>query len=119
MNLNEFKIAKALNEIEVPWDYEPQIEINGEIFYPDFLLKNKIIIECYGKYWHADPRYFNKDHIFYKKHRASEIWEEDQKRVSTLESGGYNVFIFWESDIISNYESVKIELRRITNELCI
>jgi hypothetical protein len=65
-----------------------------------YIPSTNTIIEIYGTYWHCDPRkysgeYYNKS----IKLTAQEIWERDKKRKLFLESLGYAVKIFWESDV--------------------
>lgn len=113
MNLNEYIVGSILNDLAIDWKYEPEIIYGNNSFYPDFLIKNNIIIECYGTYWHADPRKFHKDDIFFEKYKAQDIWDMDSNRIGKLKKLGYNVYILWEEDIHSNSEKTKEEIRRI------
>lgn len=63
-------------------NFEPQAMIKG-ITTSDFLLDNKIIVECDGDYWHTLPK---------QKIR-------DKKVNKSLKDAGYIVLRFWGSDI--------------------
>ncbi len=61
--------------------------------------KTKEIIECYGDYWHCNPKRFSADYYHRIVHKtAKEIWEYDIRRQRDLEKLGYIVSIVWESD---------------------
>jgi len=74
--------------------YLTDVCISVDIYIPSI---NKII-ECYGDYWHCNPKKYAPD--FYNKsiHKnAKEIWEKDTKRKNILEMSGYVVDIIWEN----------------------
>ena len=68
----------------------------------DILLdKYKIVIECNGDFWHANPKIYKDTDIFHTysgAKTAKEIWEHDKNRTEHIESFGYKVFIAWEHD---------------------
>jgi hypothetical protein len=45
-NILEKEIADLLYNLKIPYEYEPLIKVDNHYFFPDFLVKNKIIIEC-------------------------------------------------------------------------
>ena len=95
-------------------------EGNKKIF-ADFTIDDKLIIECYGDYWHCNPVFFNRDY-FHKKilKTAEDIWQFDEKRVSLLKQKGYKVIIIWEDDWNRNCNDEKyLEelLKQIKNEI--
>ena len=64
-----------------------------------YIPSQKTIIECYGDYWHMNPKqydatYYNKS----MKMEAWEIWDYDARRLAHLRSFGYTVDVVWESD---------------------
>lgn len=42
----EKDIANILKNKQIPYEYEPLIKIRNKVFFPDFVINNKIIIEC-------------------------------------------------------------------------
>jgi very-short-patch-repair endonuclease len=79
------------------------------IFNVDFLIPSKnLVIECFGDYWHCNPKLYNED--FYNKSlkmTAKEKWDKDKKRVDFLTSLGYTVITFWGEDIKNSLNDVK------------
>lgn len=45
-NKFEKQVADKLNALNVPYSYEPLVKIGKRSFFPDFLINNKIILEC-------------------------------------------------------------------------
>jgi len=45
-NMLEKEVADLLKSMKIHYEYEPLIEAGGKFFFPDFLINNKIIIEC-------------------------------------------------------------------------
>ena len=57
-------------------------------FYVDFLLPNKIVIECDGIYWHTKP----------------EVMERDRCKNELLKQEGYKLFRFSDREILSDVQ---------------
>lgn len=74
------------------------LKIKNRWFYPDIIIDKNIIIEFYGKYWHADPKIFNENDIVHHSITAKNIWESDKKRIDILKNNGYIIYIVWQSD---------------------
>jgi G:T-mismatch repair DNA endonuclease (very short patch repair protein) len=63
----------------------------------------KIVIECYGDYWHANPSKFSaneKIRKFKGFESASSIWEYDKIRENHIKSFGYKVIVIWQTDFL-------------------
>jgi G:T-mismatch repair DNA endonuclease (very short patch repair protein) len=109
----EIKIQNFLKELKVGFFthyYCKEIEhsYQCDIFIPvqrsrDFFIKQPIIIECDGDYWHCNPNKYKKDYIRFKTDKkfrtAQEVWDRDKLRTQELENKGYKVLRIWESDI--------------------
>jgi G:T-mismatch repair DNA endonuclease (very short patch repair protein) len=80
------------------------IRIDNKVFYPDISLGKKLV-EYFGDFWHCNPSLYDKDFIMPNKKKASEIWEQDRKRFSTLISSGYSVLVIWEQDMKNDKEN--------------
>lgn len=97
---------------------KPQLKLYEQVKqdYPDALLEHYLedvghsvdifipsenkVIELYGDYWHCNPDSYDPDYYHKQLHmKASEKWDVDTKRRKTIEDGGYNVEIIWESKI--------------------
>lgn len=71
------------------------------------LCYNKKIIEFYGDFWHSNPKIFDSYDIHrIKKIKSSEIWEQDNRKISSAIEHGYEVLVIWESDYINNSDEV-------------
>lgn len=76
-----------------------------------YLIDYNTHIEFYGDYWHANPKYFDKDR-FHKtlKVTASEIWERDKARIDEILSiNDANVIIIWEATFNTYKKENRIE----------
>ncbi len=75
------------------------------------LLINTLIIECYGDYWHCNPRIFKKtDYNKSLKMTANTKWLNDKIKQTNLENKGYQYLYFWEYDIYNNLNNVIKEI---------
>lgn len=74
--------------------------IPGTIFTTDiYNPETKEIIECYGDYWHCNPKKYSKDFYHKRAHKsAKDIWKKDKMREKELQKLGYKMKIIWESD---------------------
>ena len=115
MNSIEYIVGTILTELNLNWEYEKIYNIKKLTIIPDFTIEdNKIIIECFGDYWHANPNKFNaKDKIF-NTILAEDKWNQDNNKKLLFESIGYKHLIFWEYDIINNIEEIKEIIKNAT-----
>lgn len=108
MNLNEFIVGSILTELSEDWSYESEVKFREKSYYPDFKIESKkIIIECYGTFWHADPRLFEESSIVMGSVVANDIWKRDEARVNNLKSLGYRVFVIWEQEIHKSRDDLR------------
>lgn len=115
MNHIEFIIGSILNELLLEWEYEKIINIDGHTYLPDFFVENKkIIVECYGDFWHGNPKFFNETDRTHKKRTVNEIWKYDKNKKKLFEEKNYVYLYFWEDDIQNNLNLIKEKL----NEVC-
>ena len=66
---------------------------------------NKIVVEAFGNYWHANPQMYKADDVLTfpeGKLIARDIWERDRKRLDKIEKFGYRTIIIWESEFNKN-----------------
>lgn len=80
-----------------------------DIFIPD----GKLVIECYGDYWHANPElYLPTDEIplYRGNKKAEDIWAFDKLRKEQIESFGFTVLELWEGDFYNNKQKFEEKL---------
>jgi G:T-mismatch repair DNA endonuclease (very short patch repair protein) len=77
----------------------PTNEFNG--LCPDFINREqKIIIELFGDYWHANPQRFKpQDYIKQLKLTSGQIWLKDKERLQQFHLLGYKTIVLWEKDV--------------------
>jgi len=79
---------------------------------PDIFIEPNVCIFCDGNYWHADPKKYKPNYIFFKSVPAKDIWNKDKIITKTLIKRGYKVLRFWETDINSNIDNVMRKIKR-------
>lgn len=86
-----------------------------KFYLPDFVFRDKYIIEYLGDYWHCNPKRFKPTDKIKYNIVASEQWEKDRRRKEYLESKGYEVLEVWGSDF-TKYpdEVIKSIIEKIT-----
>jgi very-short-patch-repair endonuclease len=105
-------VAKVLSDFGIAFKRNIQI---GR-YNVDFLVADKIIIECFGDYWHCNPRFYTPDFYHKSLHiMADEKWFKDAMRQESLEAQGYAFRSFWEYDIKNHLDQVKEELSRLSS----
>ena len=70
--------------------------------YEFILIKNNVLIECDGDYWHANPKFYPVP-LDWQKERI----EIDKEKNDIATRNGYQIVRFWEDDIVNNFEFVK------------
>lgn len=108
-----FRFLTSLGKYEISDD---EVCIGGNKYLsPDIVINNKVIVEFYGDYFHANPLSHNADEFILKKGMtAQQLWEEDLKRQRLLEGAGYSVIIVWQY----NYRQNKSEtLHNLVKEI--
>lgn len=91
---------KVFNSLKGEWKIEYPIQGKEKRYFVDIVnLRKKIIIECFGDYWHCNPNKYIENYYHQRVHKtAKEIWAQDENRIKELEQLGYKVIIIWESD---------------------
>lgn len=95
------------------------IDDTRRYYYYDFLVNNELIIEMNGRFWHADPRWYNENDIMNfpggKKIIAKNIWEKNKNKKNLAIENGYKFITIWEDDM-NNSDDCEI-LNLIQNEI--
>jgi len=113
MNSIEYQVGLLLNDMKVAWRYEPILHFNDQSFIPDFIINDNVIIECFGDFWHANPKYFNPTDTTHKTKTAADVWKHDNKKLEILKENSYNVIVLWESEIVDNIEYCKQKIKEV------
>lgn len=92
--INSVLLFLGLKEVD---DYKRNTQIGK--YNVDFLVYKRLIIECYGDYWHKNPKYHNSSNDEVKRLK-------DLERARYLESKGYKFLYFWEDEIKNDIKSV-------------
>lgn len=120
------KVEEVLIELKIDFKSEvigPFSKLNiltDKIYSPkvDILIEQyKLVIECNGNIWHANPKFYKPNDIIIKYKgptTAKKIWKLEKDRTEQIESFGYKVLTFWEDEINLDIEKVKETI----NEYC-
>lgn len=107
----ENKVAEMLDELNVKYDRNVFIKQ----YNVDFLISGNIILECFGDYWHCNPKFYSPEYFNKSiKMSAKDKWKKDADRKERIQKeGGYDFYIFWGHDIKNDSEKIKSELKSI------
>ena len=107
MNKFEQKIDMWLTEHNIDHIYSVIMQNDDKRnFQFDFLIKDKrILIECNGTYWHADPRFFGEN-IESGKRLVNDIQRQkiklDEDKKKFAKKHNFTLIVVWEYDINNN-----------------
>lgn len=91
----ETRVKKCL--VELGEDFLQHQFLWGYNF--DVLLKDKILIEVNGDFWHANPKMYIESDVLLGDLTAAKIWSKDKKKFDKALSKGYTVITIWEKEI--------------------
>ena len=114
-------VRQILNELEKKYIYQPsgyhfnyKIENKTHWVLPDFLIEDKkIVIECQGDFWHANPKIYLADDYMFEGHTAKDIWKKDALKKQAMENRNYTVLYIWEDDFKNNIDKIYDILQKI------
>lgn len=117
MNKIEFIVASLLAELKIKFEYEKLLTVNDKkIYYPDFIIDDKkIIIECFGDFWHGNPKFYKNNQLLFEDLKVSDIHKKDNKRLLDFKNAGYKTLVFWENEILNNIGEVKQKVKEAFN----
>jgi very-short-patch-repair endonuclease len=88
---------KWLDSYNIPNEYRQYIIENYRV--DGINIKDKIIYEFYGDYWHGNPEKYNPNDINKSTYKTfGELYNYTIKREEYLKSLGYIIISIWESD---------------------
>jgi len=105
----EFLMQTLLEKYNIPYTFQKQIPYDDyHNYWADFYLRENIIIETMGDYWHGNP---------ITQHNLNDNQKEkikhDVKRHRNLSNLGYRIFYFWEYDLKNNMYDCENKLQFI------
>ena len=90
----EKKMMSEMNKRRMRYVFQYTI-IHG--FHVDFAFpESKVVIECDGDYWHANPKKYLKKKLNHIQIRNSSV---DKERAKIIKSNGWKIIRFWGSQI--------------------
>ena len=98
-------ISKLLLKLPKDIKYKTQFRLyEGSKYYMyDVLINNKVIIEFNGDFWHANPKYYDKDWINpLINESAKTIWNREHIKLELIKEYNYDYIIIWENEYREN-----------------
>jgi len=86
---------------------------------PDMIVGERVVMEVYGDLWHANPKMYQYNDlipVWGGPCSAQEIWQYDSIRQRHLEKLGFEVHVFWESEINNQRKDVRTRIKEILRE---
>lgn len=76
---------------------EESMILSQSIIIPDVVIESeKLIIECFGDYWHGGDKFDENHYHAVIKKTVGEIRMKDEDRIKILKNRGYRVEVVWE-----------------------
>jgi Mor family transcriptional regulator/very-short-patch-repair endonuclease len=83
-------------------DFICQFNLNDK-FACDFCFpKQKLIIECDGDWWHANPEKYDRSTLHYKQKKTVEKDNKKNAYIRKIDNGSWSLVRFWESYILKD-----------------
>jgi very-short-patch-repair endonuclease len=103
------KIEKIISNFLNILNIKHRRHVQMGLYNVDFLVDKKFIIECFGDYWHFNPKFFNSNNKIKNKHKKDKIKKE------ILIKKGYKYLVLWEYDINNQFDVVRNKIRSFLN----
>ena len=117
MNNFEKIVDEWLNKNNIKHNYSAIMSNGKKNLQFDFIIPDKrILIECQGTYWHADPRFFNYENL--DKRQKDHIIKDEIKR-EFAKNHNFKLLEIWEYDIrkLQNFSVLEKELLNENNNM--
>ena len=82
-----------------------------------YLPELNLAFEFDGKYWHADPRFYEPDTVIHSGITAKDIWEQDHKKDLLCENKGILLVRIKEYDWLHNQDAEKNKILNIISNI--
>lgn len=104
-------VKEILDKLGVKYTHNKLLKINNRYLIPDFVIGKKII-EVQGTFWHADPRFYDRNNL---SKTQQENLENDREKLTLYKSKQFKVLYVWEYDIENNPEEVERQIKEFLN----
>lgn len=112
----EKRVEQWLIDHNIEYNYSAIMSNNVRNMQFDFIIRHKrILIECQGTYWHADPRFFKDENL--REHQKEKRISDEEKR-EFAKSHNFKLIEVWEYDIMHNNDFSKLEEILNENSIC-
>lgn len=82
-------------------------ELSSPLFYDVTCSERRKIIEYNGDYWHCNPKITESTAVIKQNGMsAQEIWDRDRAKHNTAKNRGFDVYVVWESEFMSDPTTV-------------
>ena len=106
----ELQVKQILDSLNIKYLHDCVLTKDYK-FRPDFNIQDKkILIECHGDYWHANPEKYEQESL---TNTQKINIEKDLYKKEYYENLGYTLIIFWETDITNDIDYIKNEIIRL------
>ena len=105
----ELQVQSILKDANIEFKTHYPINLKFMIHQVDIFIKPNKIIEVFGTYHHADPRFYSPDEVLKVKGHstAKEIWDEDSKIIESLWKKNFRVLVVYQDDLKKHYQQIK------------
>ncbi len=90
----ERKLREELEKRKI--DFNFQFRLSRGIIADFAFPKSRLVVECDGDYWHANPKKYPEEKLNRLQKRNI---GNDRERMERIQSLGWNILRFWESEI--------------------
>jgi very-short-patch-repair endonuclease len=109
------KIEKFIEDILIENNILFEQEYPIGVYIVDFFIPSKnLVIECMGDYWHANPKFYIKEH--YSITQKNNV-KRDKRKNKYLNSQNINLVYYWEYDIKKFPREIKKKLLDLISKI--
>lgn len=103
------EFAKILNKLNMMEYFKKEFFV--KYYSIDFACEEKkIAFEVDGDFWHANPKKYPNGAVYKSQKRNERV---QKAKTTYLQNRGWQIFRFWEDDIINNNENIIYEVKKI------
>lgn len=100
--LKEELLKRGFKEGE---DFLHQYKLNDKFFVDFIFLKERVVVECDGDYWHANPKKYANKILDNAQKNTAKRDKSKNAYIPKLDNNSWKLLRFWESDIKKDLKS--------------